>query len=98
LQIEMPDPFGIVYIDGELLPSRGTLRTLESQPLAPGKSYPLKLRAAFAVGDRLLIEEKTLMLRAGETLRVTFDGRAALAVALPATHQAPARVLSVGRK
>src|SRR5262245_46620068 len=36
LQVEIPDNFGLVYLDGEMLRSSGTSRVLESQPLTPG--------------------------------------------------------------
>ena len=83
LQVERPDVFGIIYIEGQLIVSHGMTRRLESPPLPPGLDHPLKLRAAFAVGDKLLIEDQTILLRAGESLRVTFDGSRAIAFALP---------------
>ncbi|MBI2806187.1 MAG: TIGR03000 domain-containing protein [Planctomycetes bacterium] len=83
LQLEMPDQFGIIYIDGELVRSHGKSRQLATQPLAPGKEYPVKLRAAFAVGNQLLIQEKMILLRAGHSVRVNFDGQQAVAVTLP---------------
>jgi uncharacterized protein (TIGR03000 family) len=83
LRVEIPDTYGILYIDGELVRSRDTVRQLQSPPLAPGKSYPLHIRAAFKVGDNLLIEDRQVFLRAGEATAVTFDGSRALTVPLP---------------
>ena len=60
----------------------GKTRVLESPPLPPGVAHPLHLRAAFAVGDRLLIQDKRVLLRAGENLAVTFDGVEAISVPL----------------
>ena len=83
LAIEIPDIYGLIYIEGELVRARGISRNFESPPLQPGKEYPVKLRAVFAVGDRLMIEDKAIGLRAGATIAVTFDGTRALAVPLP---------------
>lgn len=80
--VDIPDQVGLLYLDGELLPTNGVSRQLESPPLRPGMDYPLKLRGVFAAGDNLLIEDKTLLLRAGESVRVSFDGSRAVVVSL----------------
>ncbi len=80
--VDIPDQIGLLYLDGELLPTKGVSRQLESPPLPPGKEFPLKLRGVFAAGDHLLIEDKMLLLRAGESVRVSFDGSRAVAVPL----------------
>jgi uncharacterized protein (TIGR03000 family) len=82
LQVEIPDINGVLYIEGKLVRSTGTSRQLESPPLPPGQDHPIKIRGVFAVGDRLLIEDKTLLLRAGQSIRVTFDGAQAVSVPL----------------
>lgn len=81
--IEIPDEIGLVYIDGELIRSEGRRRAFQSPPLPPGKNVPLTVRGAFKSGDRLLIEERTILLRAGQTSAVIFDGSTALSVPLP---------------
>lgn len=84
LHVEIPDNFGLIYLDGELIKSPTvTTRVLQTQPLAPGKNHPLKMRGVYAVGDKLLIEERAIALTAGQTARITFDGTRALAVPLP---------------
>jgi hypothetical protein len=83
LQVQLPDPRGLLYLGERLLPSEGTVRWLESPPLEPGKVYPLRLRAAFKVGDNLLIEERELSLQAGASVVVIFEGKTAIAVPLP---------------
>lgn len=83
IRVEIPDTIGLLYLDGAIIRTFGKVRQLESPPLAPGQVYPVTLRAAFAVGDKLLIEDRRLLLRAGESIAVTFDGTRATAVALP---------------
>jgi len=83
VQVQIPDKYGVIYVDGELVRTHGTSRKLESPPLFSGRTYPLRLRAVFAVGDKLLIEDKDVLIRSGETTAVTFDGAGAVAVALP---------------
>src|SRR5262249_10518939 len=75
VRVEIPDKYGQLFIEGELVPTR----LLESPPLSPGKAYPVRLRAVFQAGDKLLIEDKVVLIRAGESAAVTFDGRGALA-------------------
>jgi len=89
IRVEIPDTDGLLYIDGVMCRTSGTLRYLESPPLPPGKDYPLLLRGVFKVGTHLLIEEKQLVLRAGESNEVTFDGSRAIAVPYPG-ESAPA--------
>jgi uncharacterized protein (TIGR03000 family) len=84
LRIEIPDHYGVLYVEGVSLGSKGTSRPLESPPLQPGREYLLHLRAVYAVGDKILIEDKQVAIRAGDNLAVTFDGSRALAVPLPA--------------
>ena len=83
IRVDIPDNYGVLYVEGELLRTYGTARQLQSPPLPPGKPYPLHLRCVFAVGDKLLIEDKQVLIRAGESSAVTFDGSRALSVPLP---------------
>jgi uncharacterized protein (TIGR03000 family) len=83
VQIHIPDPSGVLYLDGKLTNTRGTTRQLESPPLEFGKTHVFKLRAGFQVGENLLIEEKEVLVRAGELSDVTFDGARAKSVPLP---------------
>src|SRR5262249_18684518 len=74
LQIEVPDEHALLFVEGEMVRSRGTSRQLESPKLPPGKDYPVRLRAAYVVGNNFVIEDKQLMLRAGEASAIRFDG------------------------
>jgi uncharacterized protein (TIGR03000 family) len=78
--VEIPDSYGQIFIEGELIRTNGTLRQFESPTLALGKAYPIRLRAVYMVGDKFLIEDQQITIRAGETSAVTFDGSRALAV------------------
>jgi uncharacterized protein (TIGR03000 family) len=82
LYVEIPDFYGNLYIEGELVRGWGTARHLQSPPLPPGKDYPVRLRAAFQRGDNLLIEDRQVVLRAGQSSVVRFDGSAAISVPL----------------
>ena len=82
VQVEVPDGNALLFIDGEKVRAWGTSRQFESPALAPGKSYPLRVRAAYVVGNNFLIEDKEIMIRAGESVAVTFDGKGALVVPL----------------
>ena len=86
LQVEIPDDDGLIYIENELVRTKGTVRLLQSPSLPPGAPCTLHLRAAFKVGDNLLIEDKQVEIRAGENTSVKFDGARALSVALPKTE------------
>jgi uncharacterized protein (TIGR03000 family) len=83
VQVAVPDSNGIVYIEGQLIRSEGTARQFQSPPLPPGKPYALHVRAAFKVGDHLLIEDQQVLLRAGQVTAVTFTGSRAVSVPLP---------------
>jgi len=83
LQVEIPDDYGLLYIEGDLVRTRGTVRHLQSPELPPGVAYPLHLRGAFKVGDNLLIQDMQVQIRAGESTTATFDGTGAVTVRLP---------------
>ena len=83
LVVNIPDHDGLIYIDGELVRTHGTVRQLELPPLPPGVTIPLRVRAAFKVGDNLLIEDKTALVQAGQGAALTFDGSGAIRVPLP---------------
>jgi uncharacterized protein (TIGR03000 family) len=82
VRVEVPDPDALLFIEGERVRVSGASRQLESPGLAPGKAYPLRLRAAYVVGDNFLIEDKEITIRAGESTGVTFDGSRAVIVPL----------------
>jgi hypothetical protein len=84
LQIAIPDPDGLLYIEGNLVRGKDTLRHLQSPPLPPGQACLLHLTAAFRVGDNLLIEDQQVQVQGGANTTVTFTGSKAISVPLPA--------------
>ncbi len=82
VQVEVSDPHALLFIDGEKVRTTGTSRQLESPALTQGKGYPLRLRAAYVVGNNFVIEDKEITIRAGETTLVRFDGSGAQVVPL----------------
>jgi hypothetical protein len=80
VRVQIPDPIGLLYVDGRLSDSRGEARFVETP------AGTVRLRAAFKSGEKLLIEEKEVVVRAGQVTDVAFDGSRATAVALPKTR------------
>jgi uncharacterized protein (TIGR03000 family) len=81
--VNLPDPYGLVYIDGQLVRTKTPDRVFESSPLPVGVEYPVRFKAVFQVGEKILVEEKTVTLRASDHLAVTFDGTTAISVPAP---------------
>jgi uncharacterized protein (TIGR03000 family) len=82
LHVEIPDADGHLYIEDTLTHAKGSLRYLQSPPLLPGEDCTLQLRAVFMVGDRILVEDKTVKARAGECTAVKFTGEGARVVSV----------------
>jgi uncharacterized protein (TIGR03000 family) len=87
VQVQIPDAIGLLYVDGRLTETRGTSRLIESPALEPGKAHTFKLRAGFKVGENLLIEDREVVVRAGQVTDATFDGTRATSVALPKSRR-----------
>jgi hypothetical protein len=84
LQVDIPDTYGLLYIEGQKVPTDGAFRRyLESPPLPPGQDCLLRLRAVFAVGEQILIEDRQVLIRAGQRTVVTFDGSRPVGVFTP---------------
>ena len=83
LRVEFPDPDSMLYVEGALVRGDGTVRQLQSPPLPPGEGRPLHLCAVFQVGDHILIQDKKVLIRAGEAAALTFDGDGAVSVPVP---------------
>jgi hypothetical protein len=82
--VDLPDLYGQIYIENALIRTNGGLRRhLQSPPLPPDRPYPLRLRAVFQVGNKVLIEDKQVLLQAGECTAVTFDGSQAISIRVP---------------
>jgi uncharacterized protein (TIGR03000 family) len=82
IEVQMPDPFGVLYVNGKKTGSRGEFIRLETPPLESGKDHAYDLRAAFRSGDKLLIQDRTVQVQAGRTITVAFDGKDAHSTAL----------------
>ena len=67
--------------------AEGTVRQVQSPPLEGGKPFVFQLRAAFRVGDNLLIEDRQVTVGSGELGDVSFDGKRALSVPLPRSNR-----------
>jgi uncharacterized protein (TIGR03000 family) len=81
IQVDIPDAYGLIYVEGQKVASdTARRRYLESPPLAPGKDYVLQLRAAFSVGNQVIVEDRRVTVRAGQTSNVAFDGSQPIAV------------------
>ncbi len=87
VRVDIPDQYASLYVEGVSLDTKGTSRQLESPPLKPGRGYPLHLRAVYAVGDKILIEDKLIAIRAGDNVAITFDGTCAVAVPMPVRRE-----------
>jgi hypothetical protein len=83
VQVQIPDPIGVLYLDGRLTDTRGTSRLIELPALAAGQARVFKLRAGYKVGESLLVEEKEVAVQAGQVAEVSFDGTRATSVPLP---------------
>src|SRR5262245_58448716 len=83
VRVFVPEPGAVVYVNGELTDSSGLERVLATDYLEAGHDHLIRLQAGFRSGDQLLIQERAVVVRAGETASVTFDGAGALAVPLP---------------
>jgi len=83
LRIWVPDDAALIYIDDMPTATRGYARLLVTPELPAGKEFTYRIRAAFREGPDLLIEEKTVTVRAGRTTPVPFTGDDAKRVPLP---------------
>ena len=82
VQVEIPDVHGQLFVEGELVRTQGVSRQLESPRLPLGQAYPLRVRGVYVVGDQFFIEDRQVMIRAGENAAITFDGQGAIRVPL----------------
>lgn len=83
LHVEIPDENGVLYVEGNMVRSYGMARQLQSPDLPVGATYPLKMRGVFKAGNNLLVQDKQVLLRPGESTVVKFDGTGAHVIPLP---------------
>jgi uncharacterized protein (TIGR03000 family) len=75
IQVDIPDVYGLLYVEGQKIATdTARRRYLESPPLPPGQDSFLRLRAVFSVGNQVIVEDRQVTVRAGQTSSVTFDG------------------------
>ena len=60
LDVEVPDTHALLFLEGELVRTKGTARRLESPILPPGKAQPVRIRAAYVAGDNTGLHEGRL--------------------------------------
>jgi uncharacterized protein (TIGR03000 family) len=87
IEVDIPDRDGLLCIEGQqIAKEKSSRRYLQSPPLPPGTNYTLHLRACFIMGDRVVVEDRQVQLRAGEHASVTFDGSQPVATATLASQ------------
>jgi len=72
LLINLPDDARL-YFNGTIATGHGALRTFATPPLLPGQSYAYDLTAEVVRNGRLQTVTERVVIRAGETTRVTLN-------------------------
>ncbi|HZT80678.1 MAG TPA: TIGR03000 domain-containing protein [Gemmataceae bacterium] len=72
LDVELPDPDAVVWIDGHRTKQAGTQRQYVSPPLQAGQSYRYEVRAEWTAGGRKVEQTQTVTVRAGEQVSLFF--------------------------
>lgn len=84
IQVEVPDVHALLSVEGqEITTERALRRTLQSPPLPPGEGQQIRVRAIFTHGDRIVVEDRQIPIRAGGVSIVTFDGSRPIASVAP---------------
>jgi uncharacterized protein (TIGR03000 family) len=72
IDVRVPDPDAVVWIDGHQTAQRGTARQFVSPPLTPGSAYRYEIRAEWTQGGRKVEQKQTVNVEAGQRLAVDF--------------------------
>jgi len=72
LTVELPEDAKL-YVDGNLTKGNGASRNFHTPELAKGSSYFYELKAEIVVNGETVVEEKRLVVRAGDTLSESFS-------------------------
>lgn len=72
VEVRVPDPDAVVWIDGYKTTQRGTARKFVSPPLAPGKTYRYEIRAEWTQGGRKVEQTQAVTVEAGHRVAVDF--------------------------
>ncbi len=83
-----------VFVNDHATTSRGQRRTYLSRGLKPGAHYTYKIRAEFTRDGKVVTEEQTVQLTAGQTRAVVFSDRPQEQVATSAAAPAPAHAVA----
>ena len=89
VKVQVPDERGLLYVNGDPTPLRGSVQYLTTPLLQVDQVHVYHLRAAFRSGEKLLIQDGTVQVHAGQAVPFTFDGTKAVAVRLPVKADVP---------
>jgi uncharacterized protein (TIGR03000 family) len=74
-----------LFVDGKLTVLTGSERTFTTPPLAMGEKYYYEVKAELAVGGKVIVEEKRVIVEAGSNLTESFPTLVAAAEGKPTT-------------
>jgi uncharacterized protein (TIGR03000 family) len=66
-------------VDGQLIPGDATARRFHTPELVRGKTYYYDMKAELTVAGKPVVEERKVMVMAGQTVRETFGKLAGVA-------------------
>jgi uncharacterized protein (TIGR03000 family) len=72
IEVRLPQADARVSVDGQLTPTHGNLRRLQSPPLAGGQEYEYRIEAIWHEEGRSVSRERVVRLRAGSRALVDF--------------------------
>jgi uncharacterized protein (TIGR03000 family) len=68
-----------LFVDGQLIPGDATARRFHTPVLVRGKTYYYDMKAELTVAGKPVVEERKVMVMAGQTVRETFGKLAGVA-------------------
>lgn len=68
-----------LYVDGQLVPGDATARRFHTPELVRGKTYYYEMKAELTVAGKPVVEERKVTVKAGETIRESFEKLTAVA-------------------
>jgi uncharacterized protein (TIGR03000 family) len=71
IEVRLPDANGEVWFDGQKMQQTGAVRSFTTPPLDPG-SHTYQVTAAWSQDGRVVTQERTVRVQAGESVRVDF--------------------------
>jgi uncharacterized protein (TIGR03000 family) len=74
INILLPSTANDIWVDGEKMPTRSTAsRVFTSPPLEPGHKYVYTVRASWPSRDRMVTQERSVVIRANAVATVDFN-------------------------